>query len=203
MRVLAANVLRLCIERFDRDIKQNLPRGWSIHERAKRTLITLVGEVTYMRTIFLDEYGRRRALTDELLGIPPRSRMSACAFIWVARCASELSYRKCAREFFELSSASISHVTVHNIVLKEGQMLKQSGAEFIQNKAGRISQDQLFLETDGLWVHLQETTHRENALPRFLYEQARKTKSFELKIAALYAGKQRLLQEDINEEGFV
>ena len=40
MRVLAANVLRLCIERFDRDIKQNLPRGWSIHERAKRTLIT-------------------------------------------------------------------------------------------------------------------------------------------------------------------
>ena len=41
MRVLAANVLRLCIERFDRDIKQNLPRGWSIHERAKRTLILL------------------------------------------------------------------------------------------------------------------------------------------------------------------
>ena len=87
MRVLAANVLRLCIERFDRDIKQNLPRGWSIHERAKRTLITLVGEVTYMRTIFLDECGRRRALTDELLGKPLRSRMSACAFIWVARCA--------------------------------------------------------------------------------------------------------------------
>ena len=192
MRVLAANVLRLCIERFDQDIKQNLPQGWSIHERAKRTLITLVGEVTYTRTIFLDEFRRRRALADELLGIPPRSRMSACAFIWVARCASELSYRKCAHEFFELSSVSISHVTVHNIVLKEGQMLKQSGAEFIQNKAGRISQDELFLETDGLWVHLQESTHRENALPRFLYEQARKTKSFELKIAALYAGKTKV-----------
>ena len=87
MRVLAANVLRLCTERFDQDIKQNLPQGWSIHERAKRTLITLVGEVTYMRTIFLDECGRRRALTDELLGKPLRSRMSACAFIWVARCA--------------------------------------------------------------------------------------------------------------------
>ena len=28
-------------------------------------------------------------------------------------------------------------------------MLKQNGAEFIQNKAGRISQDELFLETDG------------------------------------------------------
>ena len=71
-------------------------------------------------------------------------------------------------------------------------MLKQSGAEFVQNKVGRISQDELFLETDGLWVHLQETTHRENALPRFLYEQARKTKSFELKIAALYAGKTKV-----------
>ena len=38
-------------------------------------------------------------------------------------------------------------------------------------------------------MHLQTDTHRREALPRFLYEQARKTQSFELKIAALYAGK--------------
>ncbi len=30
-----------------------------------------------------------------------------------------------------------------------------------------------------LWVHLQEPAHREDALARFLYEQARSTKSFE------------------------
>ena len=58
--------------------------------------------------------------------------------------------------------------------------------------SGRISQPTLFLEVDGLWVHLQSPEHRDEALPRFLYEQARKAASFELKLAALYAGKKEV-----------
>ena len=50
----------------------------------------------------------------------------------------------------------------------------------------------LYNLADGLWVHLQEHEHRNEALPRFLYEQTRKTVSFELKIAALYAGKRKV-----------
>lgn len=80
MRVVAAMALRKCIERFDAKLRDNMPQGWSMHERATRTLVTLVGAVTFERTIFLDEYGRRRAWADELLGIPPRTRLSACAF---------------------------------------------------------------------------------------------------------------------------
>ena len=38
----------------------------------------------------------------ELLGIPPRARLSACAFLWVASHAAELSYRKTAAEFAAL-----------------------------------------------------------------------------------------------------
>jgi hypothetical protein len=191
MRVVAAMALSKCIERFDSELRENAPRGWSVHERAQRTLVTLVGVVTFERTIFLDEFGRRRAWADELLGIPPRIRLSACAFLWVASCAAELSYRKTAAEFIALTSATISHVTVMNVVHREGALLKESGGEFARD-GGRISQDVLFLESDGLWVHLQEHEHREEALPRFLYEQARKTKSFELKIAALYAGKAKV-----------
>ena len=190
-RLLASMVLRKCIERFDSELVDRMPRGWSVHEHAERTLVTLVGAVTFERTVFLDEYGRRRAWVDELLGIPPRARLSACAFLWIASRAAELSYRKTAAEFAALTSASISHVTVMNVVRREGALLKESGGEFARD-GGRISQDVLFLESDGLWVHLQEHEHREEALPRFLYEQARKTKSFELKMAALYAGKARV-----------
>ncbi len=190
-RLLASMVLRRCIERFDSELCDNVPRGWSVHEHAERTLVTLVGAVTFERTIFLDEYGRRRAWADELLGIPPRARLSACAFLWVASHAAELSYRKTASEFAALTSAPISHVTVMNVVHREGALLKESGGEFARD-GGRISQDVLFVESDGLWVHLQEREHRDEALPRFLYEQARKTKSFELKIAALYAGKAKV-----------
>ncbi len=188
MRAVAAKVLCKCIERFDCTLRKNMPKGWSIHEHTKRTILTLVGVVTFTRTIFLDEFGRRRAWADELLGIPARSRLSACAFLWIATHASELSYRKTASEFFALTSVYISHVSVMNVVHKEGVLLKASGGEFAHGKM-RISQDVLFIESDGLWVHLQESSHRDKALPRFLYEQARVTKSFELKIAALYAGK--------------
>ena len=190
-RLLASMVLRKCIERFDSELRDNMPRGWSVHESAQRTLVTLVGAVTFERTIFLDELGRRRAWADELLGIPPRARLSACAFIWIASHAAELSYRKTASEFIALTSASISHVTVMNVVHREGALLRESGGEFARDGM-RVSQDVLFVESDGLWVHLQEHEHRGEALPRFLYEQARKTKSFELKIAALYAGKAKV-----------
>ena len=190
-RLLASMTLRKCLERFDSELRENMPPRWSAHERAQRTLVTLVGVVTFERTVFLDEYGRRRAWLDELLGIPPRSRLSACAFLWIAAHAAELSYRKTAAEFTALTSASVSHVTVMNVVHEEGRLLRGSGGEFARD-GGRISQDVLFLESDGLWVHLQEREHRKEALPRFLYEQARKTKSFELKIAALYAGKAKV-----------
>jgi hypothetical protein len=188
-RALGAGVLRACLERFDSDLRLRPPRGWSARGRESRALVTLLGEVSFERTVFCDEHGRRRLLLDELLGIPPRSRLSPCAFLWVASHAAELSYRKTAAEFAALSGARISHVTVMNVVHREGALLRESGAEFSRGGGARVSQDVLFVESDGLWVHLQEARHRKEALPRFLYEQARKTKSFELKIAALYAGK--------------
>lgn len=191
MRSVAAMAFCKCIERFDKDLCKAMPRGWSIHEHAKRTLVTLLGEVTFKRTIFLDEYGRRRAWLDELLGIPARAKFSPCAFVWIALHAAELSYRKTAAEFYKLTSAAVSHVTVMNIVHREGALLRAADAEFARS-GERLSQETLFIETDGLWVHLQESEHRENALPRFLYEQARKTKSFELKMAAIYAGKAKV-----------
>ena len=192
MRTIGAMILSKCIERFDASLRENRPAGWTVHEYASRTFITLLGEVSFKRTIYLDNYGRRRAWADELLGIVPRMRLSACAFLWIARRAAEISYRKTAAEFFELSSATISHVSVMNVVHSEGAMLKRTGSEFARDGALRISQDVLFVESDGLWVHLQESTHRKEALPRFLYEQARKVKSFELKIAAIYAGKTKV-----------
>ena len=200
MRTVAAGALRRCVERFDADLAANAPRGWTVHERASRTVITLVGAVTFERTVFLDEYGRRRTLADELLGIPPRSRLSACCFLWIASHAAEVSYRKAAADFEALTSARVSHVTVMNVVHREGALLRESGAEFAC-RGGRLSQDALFVESDGLWVHLQEHEHREEALPRFLYEQARRTKSFELKMAAVYAGKAKVAPGRYRRDG--
>jgi len=185
-RLLAASCMRDCIEAFDAGLAQSPPRGWTVRGRAERTLVTLLGRVTYKRTIFTDRAGCRRCLADELLGVPKRSRLSSGAFLWVAYHAAELSYRKTASEFRRVSGEAISHVTVMNVVHREGALLKSAG-----RGAERVSCPELFLEVDGMYVHLQKERHLERALPRGIYEQARKTRSFELKMACLYAGKAR------------
>lgn len=185
---LLAGMVAACLAGFDESLRASMPRGWSAHHRAKRKLATLVGPVEFERTVFVDEFGRRRALLDELLSIPPRSRLSPGAFLWLARRAAEESYRKTAAAFYGETGCRVSHVAVMGCVRRAAELLRRREPP----ARGRISQETLFLEVDGLWVHLQSPEHREHALPRFLYEQARKAASFELKLAALYAGKKEV-----------
>ena len=182
---LLAGMMAACLEEFDESLRRSAPRGWSAHHRAGRKLATLVGQVEFRRTVFVDEFGRRRALLDELLSIPPRSRLSPGAFLWLVRRAAEESYRKTAAAFSAETGCRVSHVAVMGCVRRAAGLLRRREPP----ARGRISQPTLFLEVDGLWVHLQSREHREHALPRFLYEQARHAASFELKLAALYAGK--------------
>lgn len=197
-RRVGLEAMRGCVEAFDAELAARPMPGWSVHERAPRTLVTLLGAMTYTRTVFLDRHGRRRALCDELLGVPKRARLSAGAFLWVCRCAAELSYRKTAAAFGELSGVRISHVTVMRCVHEEGRLLKSEA-----RPRDRVSQDVLYVEADGLWVHLQAEAHRERALPRFLYEQARRARSFELKMACAYAGKREVAPGRYERGGLV
>lgn len=147
----------LSIEAFDAELRLRRPRSRSVHERAERTLVTLLGEVRFSRTVFLDEFGRRRALADELLGILKRSRLSAGAFSWIVRLAAKESYRKTASAFAEATGCAISHVTVMNCVRAEGDLLRAASAPC----GPKTSRETLFLEVDGLWVHVQECVRSE------------------------------------------
>lgn len=184
IRPLAASAMAASIERFDRSLRSQAPPGWRAHEVAARRLVTLLGEVSYRRTVYVDAHGCRRAWADELLGIRPRARLSAGAFLWLARRAAEVSFRKAAADFEAMSGARVSHVTVMRCVREEGRLLLEAPPE-----GPRLSCEGVRVECDGLWVALQAASHREQALPRFLYEQARSRSSAELKVASVYAAK--------------
>lgn len=186
---IGALCLKSCLESFDKTLRKHLPRDWTLHDVCQRTLITLLGAVTYKRSVYIDAFGNRRTWLDEILGIPKRARLSTGAFLWVARHAAKISYRQTALEFSKLTGETISHVCVMNCVHTEGKLLKSAQAS---SSGPKISQDKIFAEVDGLWIHLQNEKHREHALPRFCYEQARKTVSFELKMACIYAGKKQI-----------
>lgn len=153
---LLAGMMAACLAGFDESLRGSMPRGWSAHHRARRKLATLVGPVEFERTVFVDEFGRRRALLDELLSIPPRSRLSPGAFLWLVGRAAEESYRKTAAAFLAETGCRVSHVAVMGCVRRAAELLRRREPP----ASGRISQPTLFLEVDGLWVHLQSPEHR-------------------------------------------
>lgn len=122
---LLAGMMAACLAEFGDSLRESMPRGWSAHHRAKRKLATLVGPVEFERTVFVDEFGRRRALLDELLSIPPRSRLSPGAFLWLVGRAAEESFRKMAAAFFDETGCRVSHVAVMGCVRRAAELLRR------------------------------------------------------------------------------
>lgn len=72
--------------------------------------------------------------------------------------------------------------------------MAQIEAELIQQhetdeEFDQVTQDTICIESDGIFLAMQSPTRRKEAIDRFLYEEERKKKSFELKCGCIYAGK--------------
>ena len=179
-------VIGRCIERFDSEIRQSVPSSWTIVKREKRTVITLFGPVAFSRTLFKDEYGRRRYLADELLGIRKRSRFSADAVVWILKRVAVVSYGQAAGDFLDRSGASVSKMTVWNMVQREAERIERSGFDKCGNG---LSQTDIFVEADGIFVALQSPERRKERIDSYLCRQQHRRRSIEIKVGCVYAGK--------------
>jgi FAD/FMN-containing dehydrogenase len=185
-RIIMRDALQKNLARFDDELKAQKPKGWEIIDKRSRTIITLVGEVTYSRRIYLDTYGNRRYLLDEVLGIAPRIRIEPNAFLWIVRTAANVSYEKTARAFKDRTGAFITRQSVKRCIDLAGDLLAE--------RMGRppdsppISVPILFGEFDGFYVDLQ-SERKQPALPRRTYKAQFKKKSMEFKVWVAYAGK--------------
>lgn len=187
-RNLSREAVGYAIEEFDEQVREQAPRSWEIKDRPKRSIITVLGKITYSRTLFIDEYKRPRYLTDEILGIKKHARYSADAFLWIVMRAAFVSFRNTAKGFEELSGEYVSQVTVMKMVHKEGALIKEYLLES-KTKENTLSQQSLFIESDGVFIALQSPEKRKAAIARHLYESIRTKRSVELKCEVSYAGK--------------
>jgi hypothetical protein len=191
---MRANALRRELQAFDDVLVKEVPRSWRFKEYRRRTIITLCGKITYMRRIYTEPSGVCHAYLDEILGIRTRFRLAPDAFLWIARTAAEISFRKTARAFLERTGAKISHWLVMSVVHEEGGLILEDayrrafGAAAGTPRDQLISSDRLYVEFDGIHIPLQKTTHGPRKL-RWEYERGRAKRSFELKVAVFYAGK--------------
>jgi hypothetical protein len=197
MKELRSEALRRELETFDALLAKEVPKDWRFKEYRKRTIITLAGEITYLRRIYTEKSGICHALLDEVLGIRTRFKLAPDAFLWIAHKAADISFRKTARAFYERTGAKISHWMVMNVVHEEGRLILEEIHELAFGKTSehqkelKISQDVLFVEFDGVHISLQKSKH-EPKKKRRIYEKGRKKHSVELKTSVIYAGKDSL-----------
>ena len=179
-------VINKCIEDFDEELRDSVPEGWTIGHKVNRKVTCVFGKLSFKRTLFFDQYGRKRYLADELLGIPYKSRFSGDAVIWLLKRVYEVSYGKTARDFTNMSGAPISKMGVWFMVQKQAALIQ------LMDKTPNlepISQENICVETDGIFIALQKPERRKKAISRFLADQQRNKQSFELKCGCIYAGK--------------
>jgi hypothetical protein len=193
---IRAHALKMELQAFDDKLTGEVPRGWRLKEYRQRTIITLVGKITYLRRIYQEPCGICHAYLDEILGIRTRMKLAPDAFLWVVKTAADISFRKTAGAFYERTGASISHWLVMACVHEEGALLLEEAFSraFKENPSKEsglpYSSETLFVEFDGISVPLQKTTHEPRKV-RWVYEKDRKSRHFELKVGCFYAGKDK------------
>ena len=186
-----------CIERFDDELRRNVDSLWKIEKRIKRTVVCLFGKITFKRTLFIDEYGRRRYLLDEILGINKNTLFSSDAYIWLVNRAAIVSYGQCVKDFYDLSRCNVSKMTIRRMVLNQAELIKKYG---YKNDDILVSQEDLCIESDGIFIAMQSEHRRKKTIKRFLYEQSRNKRSFEIKVGCVYAGK-TIVGNTVKREG--
>ena len=179
------DVIVKCIEEFDEQLRKEAPSSWTIIKRIKRTIICIFGEITFSRTLFIDEYGIRRYWCDELLGVPERSRFSADSILWLLENVAYVSYGQTAKRFYKMSGYKVSKMAIWYLVQKEAILIEQYGYINIE----KLSQGSICVEADGIFVAMQTPERRKKVIERFKYEHERKKVSFEIKCGCIYAGK--------------
>jgi hypothetical protein len=173
------------IRRFDEELKGKAPKSWRLKDRRKRTIITLAGEITYFRNIYIDEAGCRRYLLDEVLGVTTYMRIAPDAFKWIVCRAADVSYEKAAKSFKERTGAHITRQTVMRCVHRCGRLLEE---RWEAAQGPLLSVPVVFMEFDGFYVDLQSEA-KQKAQPRRTYKEQFKKKSAEMKVWCAYAGK--------------
>ena len=172
------------LKTFDDEMRCEVPSSWRIIDCRPRTVITLLGEITYKRRVYLDEYRSRRYLLDEVLGIGRYQRFEKNAFLWVVYRAADVSFEKTARAFLDRTAVKITRQSVMRCVHKAGELLAKSE----EKNSVLVSNPVLFCEFDGFYVNLQSEV-KHPAMARHTYKEQFKKKSCELKVWVAYPGK--------------
>jgi hypothetical protein len=186
---LGCELLREILERYDVDLSLSRDKSVYINKGLRQTTIkTVMGEVTYFRTMYevVGEDGSKSYvyLLDEAMGIGGTGFFSELLSEMIAKAVCEGSYRSAAQSVSELTGQSISHTAAWNVVQQMGKRIDTQEQEAAALAAkgegkGELEAKLLFEEMDGVWLHLQGKDRKKHG------------KSKEMKVGIAYDGAEK------------
>ena len=95
---MAADFIGLALTNADQLIRDSGMRkgGYTVQRKRQRTLISIVGDITFTHTLYKDQTGKSRCLLDELMHLPDRERFTAAAEAKLLNEAEAHSYQHAA-----------------------------------------------------------------------------------------------------------
>jgi hypothetical protein len=178
------------LKQWDGSLMANRDRTVYRHKgQRSTTLKTVMGEVEYKRAVYecRNEDGAKSYvyLLDEAMGIKGSGRLSGLLSSQIVSMACAGTYRQAAQAVSNMTGQSISHQAAWNVVQQTGDRVdeqEQAEADLAaKNKgAGSLETKLLFEEQDGVWLHLQGKSRKENG------------KSKEMKVSIAYDGAEKV-----------
>ena len=155
---MAAGFLAACLTTADMLISDSGTRkkDFKIQRQRMRTLISSVGDVSFMHTLYSDPEGHSRCLLDEQIHLPDRERFTTLAEAKVLNEAEVHSYQHAA-ESITSGAQTITKTTVMNKVHAVEQDLPDPGPASGEKK----QLEYLYIEADEDHIHCQKDSEND------------------------------------------
>lgn len=162
-------LMRKALEAKDEVLSRGRRPGLRQVGKRRRTITTMLGDVTFKRRLYRDERsGRGRFLLDEVLNLPYRGSLSEGVVTVALSVAGVLPYRRTAAVLKQVLPHGVSASAIQKQVWRFGARVEK--VEAVQQEAtfgngevpeeGEEAVSRLFVEADGVNVALQREKER-------------------------------------------
>ena len=182
---LGREITRIMLENYDAELAEGRDKS-RYRDKGKRTttIKTVYGEVAYARRVYQMklEDGKKAFvhLLDEAMQMDKIGLISTNLAEKIAMTVTESPYRVTADIISETCGRSISHGGAWNLVQKLGERIREEEDYTVKQMEagqaeGKAEIPVLFEEMDGVWLSMQDSTHK-------------KMKKQEMKVFTMYEG---------------
>jgi len=160
---IASGMFSQILQMVDEVLLKRKDKDLTVVGFREKTVEMLFGRLTVKRRLYRDRQGSYRFLLDEALGLTRNTRISPTLAEATTILATHMPFRRVAEVIGQLLPAAVSHMSIYNHFSRVADIFDQKDEaracalfeDGVIEAADTKHCEHLFVEADGLFVHLQ------------------------------------------------